>query len=123
MSSVGEHAPDVKSIVERLQAAVDAAAPTRGQSRYTEVHVLMLYWKDDDLGVASEIRDLASIFIKTFHYLVESWEIPSEKPTRCIQERMNKFLKYDSLESLLIVYYAGHAIQNEQCSEPPIWIS
>ncbi len=71
VSDVREHAPDVKSIAECLQAAVDAACPAGGQSRYTEVHVLMLWRKDDDLGVASEIHDLAAIFSETFHCLVE----------------------------------------------------
>jgi hypothetical protein len=120
---VGEHAASIKSVAKRLQAAVDKAWATRGQSRYSRVHVLMLFWENDDLNVAREIRELEDIFIKSYHYSVETWKIPHEKPTTRLQQRMAKFLEYDGSESLLIVYYAGHAIQDEQRSEPPIWIS
>jgi hypothetical protein len=59
----------------------------------------------------------------SYHYAVESWEIPHEKPATRLQVRLAEFLKYDGPETLLIVYYAGHAIQDEQRNEPPVWVS
>jgi hypothetical protein len=123
VSLVGEHAPDIKSVAKRLQAAVEEAWPTRGRSRYTEVHVLMLSWEIDDLDVILELRQLEAIFTASYHYAVESWKIPHEKPTTRLQIRLTEFLKHDGPETLLIVYYAGHAIQDEQRSEPPVWVS
>lgn len=123
MSLVGEHAPDIKSVAKRLQAAVEEAWPTRGQSRYTEVHVLMISWEYDDLNVSLEIAQLETIFMASYHYAVESWEIPHEKPATRLQVRLAEFLKHDGPETLLIVYYAGHAIQDEQRSDPPVWVS
>jgi hypothetical protein len=123
VSLVGEHAPDIKSVAKRLQAAVEEAWPTRGQSRYTQAHVLTLSWEDDDLGVLLEIRQIETIFQTSYRYAVHSWKIPTEKPATRLQLRLADFLKHDGPETLLIVYYAGHAIQDEQRSEPPVWIS
>lgn len=83
----------------------------------------MLSWEDDDLNVLFEIRELEKIFLASYRYAVESWRIPSEKPATRLQVRLAEFVEYDGPETLLIVYYAGHAIQDEQRSEPPVWIS
>lgn len=123
VSLVGEHASSIKKVAERLQAAVEEAWPSWDSRLYREVHVLMLSWKDDDLNVACEIGKLKDIFITSYRYSVETWEIPYEKPATRLQARMAQFLEHDGRDSLLIVYYAGHAIQDEQRSEPPIWIS
>jgi hypothetical protein len=125
VSLINEHARDIKEVTERLQAAVDDTWKTRGQNRYRAwVHVLLLRWKDDDLGVATEVDALGFIFSKSYHYNVETWEIPNAKPVRELQFRLGEFLtKYDKQDALLIVYYAGHAEQNIRRSEPPIWAS
>ena len=125
MSLSNEHAPDIKSVTQRLQEAVDETWKTRGRSRYKSgVNVLLLHWKDDDLGVTEEIELLRVIFSESYHYSVESWEIPGEKPTRELQRRIAEFIdSFDKPDALLIVYYAGHAIQNEQRDDSPIWVS
>jgi hypothetical protein len=123
VSLVGEHAQDIKSVAERLQEAVDAAWPTRGHNQYSRVYVLMLYWEEDDLGVAEEVWALQNIFMTSYYYSVRVFEIPSAKPTTRLQTRIAEFLKHDGPNTLLIVYYAGHAIQDQQRGQPPIWIS
>ena len=123
MSHVSEHAPDIKSVTSRLQEAIDAAWKTPGQSRYTEAHVLLLRWEDDDLRVAEELKELGDIFALSYKFSVETWNIPHEKPTIRLQARMAQFLQYERSESLLIVYYAGHAAEDEQRNEPPVWTS
>ena len=71
--------------------------------------MLLLRWENDDLGVASELRRLENVFKEEFHYEVETWIIPSIKPTRPLQERLYKLQEvYKHENDLLIVCYAGH---------------
>jgi hypothetical protein len=95
--------------------------PTRSQSRYTEVHVLFISWEDGDLEVGSEIRRLRHVFKAFYRYAIEEYQIPSRKSRHSIQVRKMEFLKHDSPDHLLIVYYAGHAWPRVQGNEPPIW--
>lgn len=83
----------------------------------------MLSWEDDDLLVDSEIRELGTIFEKSYNYEVERWLIPREKPATRIHTKIGEFLENDGTDTLLIVYYAGHAIQDIQQGGSPIWIS
>jgi hypothetical protein len=124
VSLVSEHAPDIECVTRRLQAAVDETWKTRDQKGYSEVHVLLLRWEEDDLKVAVELEELGIIFSKCYNYSVELWRIPSEKPATKLQRRLADYVdNFDTPNTLLIVYYAGHAMQNEQRDESPIWVS
>lgn len=89
-------------------------------SRYTNVHVLMLSWQDDDLGVSKEIHALSRTFTELFSFTVTQHTIPSVKPERKLNRRVAEFLDdYDDKHHLLIVYYAGHGYLNAQ--RVPMW--
>jgi hypothetical protein len=115
-----KHIHSVQQFSEDLSAAVKAAWPTRHESRYSDVQVLILSWEDDDLGVSEEIEDLRRTFRDLFNYGVTEWRIPQHKPERKLNLEAGKFLeKHDSKDHLLIVYYAGHGCLNEQ--RIPMW--
>lgn len=101
---------------------MDAIRSSPNGSRYKEVHVLLLSWKDDNLGVRAEIDELRNVFSKLYRFEIHQYEIQGEKPGRDTQARVTNFLQeHDSVDNLLILYYAGHAIPSRQGSEAPIW--
>ena len=61
ISKTGYHVKDLRSFGETLTNAAAGAFP-KGASRYNEVHVLLLSWEDDKLGVMEEINELRSVF-------------------------------------------------------------
>ena len=99
----------IEDFVDRLRASVENFFPNR-KYRYQEVHVLLLSWEDDDLGVVDEVVELEDVFRKDYGcQTVERWEIPSLKPYSNLEDKLYLFKKnYSSSDNLLIVYYAGH---------------
>ena len=91
--------------------------------RYSNVQVLLISWKDDDLGVAKEVEKLQNVFNDLYHYDVEVYQIPSVKPDKALKRRILEFLDGDGEETLLILYYAGHAKKSLQLNEAPIWLA
>jgi hypothetical protein len=75
------------------------------------VCVLLVSWVTDDLGVASEVQRLRHVFEDMYQFLVETYQIPDEKPDRA----------NDQDDSLLVFYYAGHARRGPQSNEGPLW--
>jgi hypothetical protein len=75
------------------------------------------------LGVETELKDLEHVFIDLFYYGVTTYEIPSEKPDKALKRRVFDFLDHDGDETLLILYYAGHAKTSLQLNEAPIWFA
>ena len=61
ISQTGYHIKDLRTFGESLTNAAAGAFP-KGKSRYKEVHVLLLSWEDDKLGVMKEIDELGSVF-------------------------------------------------------------
>ena len=61
ISQTGYHIRDLRTFGEYLTDAAAGVFP-KGKSRYNEVHVLLLSWEDDRLGVMEEINDLRSVF-------------------------------------------------------------
>lgn len=101
-----------------------SAWSTNRQNCYSEVNVLLVSWKDDDLHVSTEIADLGFLFTDQYGYHVQKYEIPSLKPDRALKERVLGLLKeFDKDHSLLIFYYAGHARRSPQSNGAPIWIA
>ena len=99
----------VEDFVDRLRASVENFFPN-SKYRYKEVHVLLLSWEDDDLGVVDEVAELEDVFRKDYGcQTVERWEIPSLRPFSNLEDKLYLFRKkYSSTDNLLIVYYAGH---------------
>lgn len=54
ISLANYHIKDLKAFGETLTDAVAGAFPNKGKSRYSEVHVLLLSWEEDNLGVITE---------------------------------------------------------------------
>jgi hypothetical protein len=45
------------------------------------------------------------------------------KPDKALKRRMLEFLDEDGEETLLILYYGGHAKKSVQSNEAPIWFA
>ena len=97
----------MRSLEHLLEEAANAAFP-KEFSRYRKVHVLLLSWEDDNLGVFSEVLELKEVFRDVYHYEVEQWFIPSEQSFKALRQQITRFLdKFEDKDNLLIVYYGG----------------
>jgi len=125
VSHTGEHIPDISHFANDLERAAKAAWPRRHQIRYSRVHALLLSWEDDDLGVVSEVNALKDVLADLYHYNVQTYKIPSIKPKRALDARLEDFLRKaeeeGGQETLLIVYYGGHATRIPRSNDFPIW--
>ena len=114
---VDYHVKDLATFGKKLTEAATAAFP-RGRSRYTNVHVLLLSWEDDNLGVMKEVRELEKVFADTYNYHTERFQIPSSRSHNSLARRLTAFLDdFEGSKNLLIVYYGGHGFMNDdrQC--------
>lgn len=121
VSFVEEHIPNIEKFAEDLQVAINAAWPTRNESRYKSVNALLLSWEDDNLGVEREIKRLGHVFSNLYRFNVQEFRIPRKTPGRATISQVSTFLEKDAHDNLFIVYYAGHARLSHQTNEPPIW--
>ncbi|KAF8856020.1 hypothetical protein BDZ45DRAFT_804520 [Acephala macrosclerotiorum] len=123
ISFTENHIPNIQKLGADLNAAVQAVWPSRHQSRYVKAHVLMISWEGDDLGVWQEIVPLRTVFEEKYHFQVEEYKIPSiDQPDRALKRRSIEFLdSVDKQDTLLIVYYAGHARKAPDASTAPLW--
>jgi hypothetical protein len=117
------HISDIQKLGEDLNVATQAAWPRRHDIRYTNVQVLLLSWEDDDLGVSAEIEPLKRLFKERYYFSVEEYKIPSIKPDPALTRRVLKFLDHDDKETLLILYYGGHARPALQSNEGSLWVA
>jgi hypothetical protein len=85
------------------------------------VHVLLLSWEDDNLRVEQEIKCLGYVFGNFYRFDVQEFRIPPKKPGKATISQVSAFLEMDAHDTLLIVYYAGHARLSHQTNEAPIW--
>ena len=85
--------------------------------------MLLISWKDDDLGVSKEVAELQHVFEDLYHYQVQTYQIPNVKPDKEMKRRMLEFLDNDRDDTLLILYYAGHAKKSSLLNETPIWFA
>ena len=120
-SSAEYHTKDLPAFLKRVEEATKAAFPNAGQSRYTTVNVLLLFWEDDDLGVINEIDRLEHVFGDSYNYKTERWPIPSQDADDALLEKLLAFRKCnDRDDNLFIIYYGGHGYLNP--SRQPIWV-
>jgi hypothetical protein len=96
-----------------LERATRIAFPCHGQSRYSNVHVLMFSWACEDwrLPVNSEIAGLRDVLENVYHYKVGEFKIPDQKSHKKVSAKIDEFIDIndDNPMDLKIVYYAGHA--------------
>ncbi|KAL8818212.1 MAG: hypothetical protein Q9191_007989 [Dirinaria sp. TL-2023a] len=78
ISNTPYHVKDIEAFGDILNNAATAAFPNRGQSRYKEVHALLLSWEDDNLGVINEVTELDGVFRDLYSFETEEWKIPSD---------------------------------------------
>jgi hypothetical protein len=97
-----------------VNQAATRAFPNRQRSaqRYKRVQALLLRWDEDDLDVSWEVEDLEKIF-KAYGFSTELWLIPSEDSHLELMFKVGSFVKaYQNPDTLLVVYYGGHASIN-----------
>lgn len=112
------HIRDVKTFGDILTEAAAAAFPNKGKTRYAAVHVLLLSWEDDDLGVIDELLELQNVFQTYYSFHTHEWKIPSNRSHNSLAFRTMQFLEdFESEKNLLIIYYGGHGNMNDnrQC--------
>lgn len=120
-SLIGEHAT-IRQLGEDLESAVKAGWPRAPGTRYTNVKALLLSWEDDDLGVMREIKRLRCVLENKYDYHTQTFEIPSRKPDIALKGKVVEFLAEDDENTLLILYYGGHARRGNQM-EGPLWFA
>jgi hypothetical protein len=84
------------------------------------VHVLLLRWEEDSIGVEYELNDLAKTFRSAYGFETETWLIPTFKPSRTLSRKASQFIDdFGNADNLLIVYYAGHGLIDD--SRQAVW--
>jgi hypothetical protein len=83
--------------------------------------VLLLRWKDENLGVGKEIARLEYVFSDLYRFAVTKFTIPSKAPGSATTSQVLSFLDKARQSTLLIVYYGGHGFLSKRTNEPPIW--
>jgi hypothetical protein len=84
---------------------------------YEKVHVLLLSWQGADPRFHKQLDELQNVFRDYYHYDVgasdvEDFLIPSDDSKNELDAKLTLFLKKDSSNSLLILYYGGHGDMN-----------
>ena len=103
------HAEKLKTFVDHLNGSLTRSFPAK-ECPYPGVHVILVRWVEDDLGVQSELAKLRRTFESQFNFQVEEWYIPSPDPYEFLEDKIFHLKKAHQNESeLLIVYYGGHA--------------
>jgi len=77
--------------------------------RYKDIHVIMICWENDSLGVQKELAHLKEVFEYSYQYRVEMVRLPSQRSEAAIEALLEQYIKlYDGQDNLLIFYYGGH---------------
>ncbi|KAI2471289.1 hypothetical protein F4781DRAFT_387965 [Annulohypoxylon bovei var. microspora] len=107
-----------------LTNAIDAAWPRR-HITYSDVHVLMITWEDNDIPhMEREVTRLGNVLADEFGYDMHRLIVPAFKADLKIRREVDGFIEeYGQQDNLLIVYYAGHARHGTHSGAPPIWHS
>jgi hypothetical protein len=71
---------------------------------------LLLHWKSDDLFVLPELEDLRTCLGEDYGFETDTYAIPSDNSHLELMLKMASMIKdHEAPDSLLIVYYGGHA--------------
>jgi hypothetical protein len=107
----------IKEFLNQLSESLEGVFP-RIDSFYKKVHVLLISWEHNDLNTAADINALRELFGTEFGYTTSQFEIPSKHSQVELQARLGTALlslvKEATNPKLLIVYYGGHGILNDE---------
>ncbi|TVY59583.1 hypothetical protein LSUE1_G009303, partial [Lachnellula suecica] len=93
--------------------SANRALPNSGRLRYKSTKAVLLRWEEDHLNVRPELEALSDVF-QDYGFDTETWLIPTASPDRKILRKALDFIDdYESEDTLLIVYYGGHATINQ----------
>lgn len=83
-------------------------------SKYDSVDVLLVTWAADDLGVEPEVAKLERVFEIQYNFATTRCILPDREPAEYLTTRLLEFRrgKEGNPKQLLILYYAGHAVQD-----------
>ncbi|KAL8967087.1 MAG: hypothetical protein Q9183_003074 [Haloplaca sp. 2 TL-2023] len=100
-----------------IWANVMAEGNYANPSIYHKVEVLMLFWKATDMDTENEVNDLQAVFERDFGFNVTLTQLDA-KLEKCLQVQINAVVaswvyEHSGLNTLLIVYYAGHGKPGE----------
>ncbi|KAI1180154.1 hypothetical protein F4777DRAFT_531202 [Nemania sp. FL0916] len=111
ISRVNYHVKRLPDFAKALEDSAVRAFPNRGGSqRYRDVFVLLLHWDSDDLFVLPELEDLQKCFQRDYNFETEMFTIPSSNAHLDLMLKIGALIKeHESPDTLLIVYYGGHA--------------
>ncbi|PVH75191.1 hypothetical protein DL98DRAFT_602178 [Cadophora sp. DSE1049] len=119
--SLVDHHIRLEKFVRDLQDGVDALWTSRNYPRYKEVRVLLMRWEEDNLGVEEELLRLKTVFSRLYRYDVECFEIPSQSPARVTVSKVASLIAECGVDSLIVIYYGGHAALSQQRNCPAVW--
>ncbi|KAH6718763.1 hypothetical protein BKA61DRAFT_596219 [Leptodontidium sp. MPI-SDFR-AT-0119] len=111
----------VEKFARDLQSGVDALWSSRNYPRYKEVRVLLMRWQEDNLGVEEELLRLKYVFSHLYRYDVQCFEIPNKSPARVTISKVSSLIADCGVDSLVIIYYGGHAALSQQRNGPAVW--
>lgn len=117
---------DQESLLQQVEKGVEQAWRKRDNtSRYQHVIVLLVHWKEHDLG--DSIDNCVSKYEWMFHFLYnyEVWRVklPSKKPHEAFARDLLELAGKDSPDSLFIIWYDGHGIEHGDRRGSPTWSS
>ncbi|KAH7348989.1 hypothetical protein BKA65DRAFT_272017 [Rhexocercosporidium sp. MPI-PUGE-AT-0058] len=101
--------------VDQINDVATRIFPNNGKPRssYRSVKVLLLRWKDDILGVGKELEKLKEVFEMHYGFETVTWLIPhTDSHTRMMSKAVDVLDRHPP-DSLLIIYYGGHASLND----------
>ncbi|KAI0389999.1 hypothetical protein F5Y17DRAFT_462218, partial [Xylariaceae sp. FL0594] len=111
ISRVNYHVKHLPDFAKALEDSAARAFPTVGElQRYKKTHALLLCWDSDDLFVRPELEDLEACFQYGYNFDTERFTIPSDNAHLDLTLKIGAMIKeHESNDTLLIVYYGGHA--------------
>jgi len=108
------HIKSFDTFKDDLSDALKRAFPTK-KRKYDEVYSLLIDWEEDDLGCASEIKDLDEQLQRQFYFKTERFSMPSLNSELVLQDKLVDLERaHRNCSSLLIIYYGGHGDWNQQ---------
>lgn len=103
---------DFEQMRKTLQdAASFAEAQPNENTRmaYNNVNVLLLRW-DADIDVDNDLQALKKMFAERYNFSTEVYTLPSSEDVEAkLCTEVSRNIASTPLETLLIIYYAGHA--------------
>ncbi|KAE9365616.1 hypothetical protein N431DRAFT_563478 [Stipitochalara longipes BDJ] len=114
-SRIGWHMQDLDTLAKAIETTVSSSFPNHGGSRYRSVHVGMMSWEQDTLGVGPELNALRDVLELKYGFNVETWNIPADSKSHkyLMQNALDFINDFDSKDNLFILYYAGHGYINQ----------